>query len=129
MIGKVIVSTFGTGTLNTLFNGRIYPLVVKQTASNDLRAIYEVVNIQTNMSKESDSHIDDIDVRITILGTTYASVMNAIEEVRTSFVRLNGTIETVKVQSCTFESQRDLFSDDDRTYGSQVDLGFRIIRD
>ena len=57
------------------------------------------------------------------------SVKNGIEYVRDAFVRMNGTVQGVKVQSCLFEGQRDLFSDDERTFGSQCDLKFRVSRD
>lgn len=129
MIGKVIKSKFATDSLlNGLFNGRIFPVVGAQTKAKPF-AIYEVVNISTSMSKESDSHIDEIDVRITLVSTSYADTQNGIEYVRDAFVRMNQTIQGVKVQSCMFEGQRDLFSDDERTFGSQCDLKFRVSRD
>ena len=129
MIGKVIKSKFATDSLlNGLFNGRIFPVVGAQTKATPF-AIYEVVNITTSMSKESDSHIDEIDVRITLVSTSYADTQNGIEYVRDAFVRMNETIQGVKVKSCMFEGQRDLFSDDERTFGSQCDLKFRVSRD
>ena len=129
MIGKVIKSKFTSDSdLNTLFGGRVFPVVGAQTKATPF-AIYEVVNISTSMSKESDSHIDDIDVRITLISTRYSDTQNGIEYVRSAFVRMNGTIGGVKVQSCMFEGQRDLFSDDERTFGSQCDLKFRVSRD
>ena len=129
MIGKVIKYKFDNDSaLNTLFGGRVFPLIGAQTKVTPL-AIYEVVNISTSMSKESDSHIDDIDVRITLISTRYSDTQNGIEYVRDAFVRMNGTINGVKVQSCMFEGQRDLFSDDERTFGSQCDLKFRVSRD
>ena len=81
------------------------------------------------MTKESDSNIDEIDVRITLVSTSYSDTQNAVEYVRSAFVRIKGTIEGVKLQSCMFEGQRDLFSDDERTFGSQCDLKFRVSRD
>ena len=129
MIGKVIKYTFDNDSaLNTLFGGRVFPVVGAQSHTTPF-AIYEVVNITTSMTKESDSHIDDIDVRITLISTKYSDTQNAVEYIRSAFVRMNGIIQGVKVQSCMFEGQRDLFSDDERTFGSQVDLQFRISRD
>ena len=129
MIGKVIKSKFTSDSdLNTLFGGRVFPVVGAQTKATPF-AIYEVVNISTSMSKESDSHIDDIDVRITLISTRYSDTQNGIEYVRSAFVRMDETIGGVKVQSCMFEGQRDLFSDDERTFGSQCDLKFRVSRD
>ena len=129
MIGKVIKYKFDNDSaLNTLFGGRVFPVVGAQSNATPF-AIYEVVNISTSMSKESDSHIDDIDVRITLVSTKYSDTQNGIEYVRDAFVRMNGTIQGVKVQSCMFEGQRDLFSDDERTFGSQCDLKFRVSRD
>ena len=129
MIGKVIKYKFDNDSaLNTLFGGRVFPVVGAQSKATPF-AIYEVVNISTSMSKESDSHIDDIDVRITLVSTKYSDTQNGIEYVRDAFVRMNGTIQGVKVQSCMFEGQRDLFSDDEQTFGSQCDLKFRVSRD
>jgi hypothetical protein len=129
MIGKVIKSKFTSDSdLNTLFGGRVFPVVGAQTKVTPF-AIYEVVNISTSMSKESDSHIDELDVRITLISTKYSDTQNGIEYVRSAFVRMNETIQGVDVQSCMFEGQRDLFSDDERTFGSQCDLKFRVARD
>jgi hypothetical protein len=129
MIGKVIKSRFTSDSdLNTLFGGRVFPVIGAQTKATPF-AIYEVVNISTSMSKESDSHIDDIDVRITLISSKYSDTQNGVEYVRSAFVRMNGTFSGVKVQSCMFEGQRDLFSDDERTFGSQCDLKFRVSRD
>jgi len=129
MIGKVIKYKFDNDSaLNTLFGGRVFPVIGAQSKVTPF-AIYEVVNISTSMSKESDSHIDDIDVRITLVSTKYADTQNGIEYVRSAFVRMNGTVQGVEVQSCLFEGQRDLFSDDERTFGSQCDLKFRVSRD
>lgn len=129
MIGKVIKYKFDNDSaLNTLFGGRVFPVVGAQTKVNPF-AIYEVVNISTSMSKESDSHIDEIDVRITLIASKYSDTQNGVDYIRSAFVRMNGTINGVKVQSCMFEGQRDLFSDDERTFGSQCDLKFRVSRD
>ena len=129
MIGKVIKSRFTSDSdLNTIFGGRVFPVIGAQTKATPF-AIYEVVNISTSMSKESDSHIDDIDVRITLISSKYSDTQNGVEYVRSAFVRMNGTFSGVKVQSCMFEGQRDLFSDDERTFGSQCDLKFRVSRD
>lgn len=129
MIGLVIKYKFNNDSaLDGLFNGRIFPVVGAQTKAKPF-AIYEVVNITTSMSKESDSHIDEIDVRITLVSTNYGDTQNGIKYVRNAFVRMNETIQGVKVKSCMFEGQRDLFSDDERTFGSQCDLKFRVSRD
>lgn len=129
MIGKVIKSKFTSDSnLNTLFGGRVFPVVGEQRKQTPF-AVYEVVNITTTMSKESDSHIDEIDVRITAISSKYSDTQNAVESIRSAFVRMDETIEGVNVKSCMFEGQRDLFSDDERTFGSQCDLKFRISRD
>jgi len=129
MIGKVIKYKFDNDSnLNALFSGRVYPLVGKQTATYPF-AIYEIVTNDTTKSKESDSHIDEINVRITNVSQTYSDTQNAVSYIRNAFVRMNETIESVKVQSCSFDGERDLFSDDERTFASQVDLVFRVSRD
>ena len=129
MIGVVIKSKFTIDSnLNTLFCGRVFPVVGEQTKATPF-AVYEVVSISTTMSKESDSHIDEIDVRITMVSTKYSDTQNAVEYIRSAFVRMDETIQGVKVKSCVFDGQRDLFSDDERTFGSQCDLKFRVSRD
>jgi len=129
MIGKAIKYKFeNDSALIGLFGKRIFPVVGAQAQTRPF-AIYEVVNITTSMSKESDSHIDEIDVRITLVSTSYADTQNGIEYVRSAFERMKLYIQGVNVQSCMFEGQRDLFSDDERTFGSQCDLKFRVSRD
>lgn len=129
MIGKVIKSKFGTDSnLNTLFGGRVYPIVGAQTTATPF-AIYEIVVNDTQQSKDSDSHIDELNVRITIVSTSYSDTQNAVSYIRQAFVRMSGTIENVKVQSCSFDGERDLFSDDERTFSSQIDLIFRVSLD
>lgn len=128
MIGKVIKYKFDTDTnLNSLFGGRVFPVIGAQGQTTPF-AIYEVVNVTTSMSKDSDSHIDDVMVRITLISTKYSDVQNAVGYIRTAFVRMNEIIRGVIVQSCKFDGERDLFSEDERTFGSQVDLTFRVIK-
>lgn len=129
MIGKVIKNKFDNdATLSASFGGRVFPVVGSQGKTTPF-AVYEVVNISTSMTKESDSHIDEIDVRLTMIAAKYSEAQQGVEDVRSAFVRMNETIEGVKVKSCQFEGQRDLFSDDERTYGAQCDLKFRVSRD
>jgi len=128
MIGKIIKYKFDTDTnLNSLFGGRVFPVIGAQRQTNPF-AIYEVVNVATAMSKDSDSHIDEVLVRITVVSSKYADVQNGIEYIRTAFVRMNETIRGVVVQSCKYDGERDLFSEDERTFGSQIDLTFRVIK-
>jgi len=129
MIGKVIKSKFGSDSnLNTLFGGRVYPIVGAQTTATPF-AIYEIVVNDSQRSKDSDSHIDELNVRITIVSSSYADTQNGVSYIRDAFVRMNATIENVKVQSCSFDGERDLFSDDERTFSSQIDLIFRVSLD
>ena len=128
MIGKVIKYKFtNDSNLNSLFGGRVFPVIGAQGQTSPF-AIYEVVNVTTAMSKDSDSHVDDVMVRITLISTNYSDVQNAIGYIRTAFVRMNETINGVVVQSCKYYGERDLFSEDERTFGSQVDLTFRVIK-
>lgn len=128
MIGKVIKYKFtNDSNLNSLFGGRVFPVVGAQGQTTPF-AIYEVVNVTTAMSKDSDSHVDDVLVRITLISSNYSDVQNGIGYVRTAFVRMNETINGVVVQSCKYDGERDLFSEDERTFGSQVDLTFRVIK-
>lgn len=129
MIGKVIKSKFGSDSnLNTLFGGRVYPLVGAQTATTPF-ALYEIVVNDSQRSKDSDSHVDELSVRVTIVSTSYSDTQSGVSYIRDAFVRMNETIENVKVQSCSFDGERDLFSDDERTFSSQIDLVFRVALD
>jgi hypothetical protein len=128
MIGKVLKYKFDTDSnLLSLFGGRVFPVVGAQGQTTPF-AIYEVVNVTTSMSKDSDSHIDDVLVRLTMISTKYADVQNGIAYARTAFVRMEETIGGVQVQTCMYEGERDLYSDDERTFGTQIDLTFRVIK-
>lgn len=128
MIGKVIKYIFDNDqSLSSLFEGRVFPVIGAQSQITPF-AIYEVVNVQTSMSKDSDSHVDDVLVRLTLISSSYADVQNGISYVRTAFVRMNQTISGVQVESCKYDGERDLYSDDERTFGTQVDLTFRVIK-
>jgi len=63
-----------------------------------------------------------------LVSTNYSDTANGIEYVRSAFVRMREIVLDVAVQSCKFEGERDLFSDDERYFAKQVDLTFRIIR-
>lgn len=128
MIGKVITSKFKSDTnLVSVFGGRIFPVVGAQ-AQPAPYAIYEVINNSPTRSKDADSHIDSVDVRITLISTNYSDTANGVEYVRSAFVRMREIILDVAVQSCKFDGERDLFSDDERYFAKQVDLTFRIIK-
>ena len=128
MIGKVLKYKFGTDSnLLSLFGGRVFPVVGAQGQTSPF-PMYEVVNVTTSMSKDSDSHIDDVLVRLTMISTKYADVQNGIAYARTAFVRMEETIGGVQVQTCMYEGERDLYSDDERTFGTQIDLTFRVIK-
>lgn len=129
MIGKVIKYKFdNTTTLNNVFGGRIYPLIGAQGKRRPL-AIYDITSIRTEGSKDADSHIDIVNVSITMIGTNYGVLQTAVDNVRSTFVRMNETISGVNVQSCTFETQSEVYNVDEETYGVEVDLSFRIIKD
>ena len=129
MIGKVIKYKFDNDSnLNTLFAGRVFPLVGAQTAQHPF-AIYEIVVNDAQRTKDSDSHLDEISVRITIVSDSYADTQNGVSYIRSAFVRMKETIAGIKVQSCSFDGERDLFSDNERTFSSQVDLEFRVSLD
>jgi hypothetical protein len=67
-------------------------------------------------------------VRITLVSTNYSDTATGVDNVRSAFVRMREIILDVAVQSCKFDGERDLFSDDERFFAKQVDLIFRIIK-
>ena len=87
MSGKVIKSKFTTdANLAALFGGRLFPAVGAQGQTTPY-AIYEVINNSPTRSKDSDSHIDEIDVRITLVSTNYSDTATGVDNVRSAFVR------------------------------------------
>ena len=129
MIGKVIKYKFdNTSALNNVFAGRVYPLIGAQGKRRPF-AIYDITSIRTEGSKDADSHIDIVNVSITMVGTNYGVLQTAVDNVRSTFVRMNETISGVNVQSCTFETKSEVYNVDEETYGVEVDLSFRIIKD
>ena len=111
MIGKVIKYKFdNTSNLNSVFAGRVYPLVGAEG------------------SKDADSYIDIVNIELTLVGDSFSILQTAVENIRTSFVRMKETIEGVIVQSCGFDSQSEIFNVDEETFAVSVDLVFRIVR-
>jgi len=128
MIGKVIKSKFDSdATLNGIFSGKVYPFLAAQGASAPF-AVYEIFRVNPSSTKDADSHLDEVSVRLTLVATTYSVCQDAVEGVRSAFPRMSDTVAGVNVQSCAFDDLRDLYSDGDEFYGVQVDLTFRIVR-
>lgn len=128
MIGKVIKYKFdNTSNLNSVFAGRVYPLVGAQTSARPF-CIYDITSIRAEGSKDADSHIDIVNVELTLVGDNYGTLQTAVENIRTAFVRMKETIEGVNVQSCGFDTQSEAFNVDEETYAVAVDLVFRIVK-
>ena len=128
MIGKVIKYKFdNTASLNSVFAGRVYPLVGAQTSARPF-CIYDLTSLRTEGSKDADSHIDIANVELNLVGDSYSGLQTAVENIRTAFVRMKETVEGVEVQSCGFDSQSEVFNVDEETYTVSVDLVFRIVR-
>jgi hypothetical protein len=128
MIGKVLKYKFdNTSSLNSVFAGRVYPLVGAQTSARPF-CIYDTTSIRTEGSKDADSHIDVVNVELTLVGDNYGVLQTAVENVRTTFVRMKETIAGVNVQSCSFETLTETFNVDEETFAVSVDLSFRVIK-
>jgi len=128
MIGKVIKYKFdNTANLNSVFAGRVYPLVGAQTSARPF-CIYDTTSIRPEGSKDADSHIDIVNVELTLVGDNYGILQTAVENIRTAFVRMKETIEGVNVQSCGFDNQNEVFNVDEETFAVAVDLVFRIVK-
>ena len=128
MIGKVIKNKFGQeGPLNDVFAGRVYPLIGAQTGQKPF-CVYDTTSIRPEGSKDADSHIDIVNVELNLVGNTYSELQTAAENIRTTFVRMKQTIESVNVQSCGFENLTEVFNVDEETYAVSVDLVFRIVK-
>lgn len=128
MIGKVIKNKFdNTSALNNVFGGRVYPVIGAQGGATPF-AVYDTTSVRTEGSKDSDSHIDIVNVSITMVGKGYGTLQTAVDNVRSTFVRMEETISGVNVQSCSFDTQSEVFNVDEETYGVEVDLSFRIIK-
>ena len=128
MIGKVIKYKFdNTSSLNNVFAGRVYPLVGAQTSARPF-CIYDTTRIRPEGSKDADSHIDIVNIELTLIGDNYGTLQAAVENIRTTFVRMKETIEGVNVQSCGFDTQSEVFNVDEETFAVSVDLVFRIVK-
>lgn len=128
MIGLVIKKKFDTtDELNQVFEGRVYPLVGFQEGPRPF-CIYDITSIRAEGSKDADSHIDIVNVELTLVGDSYGTLQTAVENIRTAFVRMKETIEGVNVQSCGFDNQNEVFNVDEETFAVAVDLVFRIVK-
>jgi hypothetical protein len=103
------------------------PLVGAQTSARPF-CIYDTTSIRTEGSKDADSHIDIVNVELTLIGDNYGTLQTAVENIRTTFVRMRETIEGVNVQSCGFDTQSEVFNVDEETFAVSVDLVFRIVK-
>jgi len=128
MIGKVIKYKFdNTSALNDVFGGRVYPIIGAQAGATPF-AVYDTTSIRTEGSKDADSHIDIVNVSITLVGTNYGTLQTAVDEVRSTFVRMEETILGVNVQTCMFDTVSEVYNVDETTFGVEIDLNFRIIK-
>ncbi len=128
MIGKVIKYKFdNTSSLNNVFAGRVYPLVGAQTSARPF-CVYDTSSIRPEGSKDAGSHIDSVNVELTLVGDNYGTLQTAVENIRTTFVRMKETIEGVNVQSCGFDTLSEVFNVDEETFAVSVDLVFRIVK-
>jgi hypothetical protein len=69
-----------------------------------------------------------VNVELNLVGETYSQLQTAVEDIRTTFVRMKETIESVNVQSCGFDNLTEVFNVDEETYAVSVDLVFRIVK-
>ncbi len=128
MIGKVIKYKFdNTASLNSVFAGRVYPLVGAQTSARPF-CVYDLTSLRTEGSKDADSHIDIVNVELNLVGDSYSVLQTAVENIRTAFVRMKETVEGVEVQSCGFDTQSEVYNVDEETYAVSVDFVVRIVR-
>jgi len=128
MIGKVIKYKFdNTSALNDVFGGRVYPVIGAQGGATPF-AVYDTTSIRTEGSKDADSHIDIVNVSITLIGTNYGTLQTAVDDVRSTFVRMEETILGVNVQTCMFDTVSEVYNVDETTFGVEIDLNFRIIK-
>ena len=128
MIGKVIKYKFdNTAALNSVFAGRVYPLIGVQGGATPFVA-YDTTSIRPLGSTDAGSHIDVVSVSIIMVGQNYAQLQAAVDNVRTAFVRMRETIEGAEVQSCEFDSVSEQYNPDEETYAVEVDLVFRVVK-
>lgn len=128
MIGKVIKYKFdNTTALNNVFAGRVYPLIGAQAGLLPF-CVYDTTSIRPEGSKDADSHIDIVNVELTLVGNSYSVLQDAVGNIRTAFVRMKETIAGVEVQSCGFETQSETYNPNEETYAISVDLVFRIVK-
>jgi hypothetical protein len=63
-----------------------------------------------------------------MVGTSYGTLQTAVDNIRSTFVRMDETILGVNVQSCSFDTVSEVFNVDEETYGVEVDLNFRVVK-
>ena len=98
-----------------MFAGRVYPLVGAKSGERPF-CVYDTTSIRPEGSKDADSHIDIVNVELNLVGDTYSQLQTAVENIRTTFVRMKETIEGVNVQSCGFDTQSEVLNVDEETF-------------
>jgi hypothetical protein len=127
--GKVIYGILGaTSAVTTLVSTRIYPHVAPQGTTMPY-VIFSTVQVRPSDSKAVASKLDVYEVELVIYDKNYTSACSIAEAIRTALDQYtNQTVNTIVVQSITFDSGMDMYDDTANVFIIQHNYNMRIAR-
>jgi len=90
--------------------------------------VYSGINIDPIQTKDGVSCLDTTTVDIEIYSEDLSEIEDLGNKVRTALDRVNGTVETVVIQSISFTDGSDGYLDTDRVFYATQSYSFRILK-
>jgi len=127
-IGDVIYNLLSNdGPVSTLVDTNIFPFL----AIEDIPApyiVFESGGVEPTDTKDGVSCLDKEVWDVSMYSETLAEVEDLADKVRTVLDRYSGTVETLVIQSTTFQGEDGAYDDEDRLYIKVQSYSFRIIK-
>lgn len=113
--------------VTAIVSNRIFPQVAKQGAEFPA-IIYSRETAIPENSKDGAGDIDYQRYEIKMYAAQYPVLETLVEAVRAALDFASGTYNGVQVDSCSFITSRDAFSEDQTLYGRLAEYQLRIVK-
>ena len=127
--GKAVYGILSTNTeVTDIVSTRIYPEIAEQEAPVPF-IVYQVQNVSPEDTHDGPSTLDEIRFEFLCYDATYNGAAELGDKVRGALDRVQGTYNTVNVQSVQFNDVDTEIIDEPRRYAQVLTFTFRIARD
>lgn len=127
--GKAVYGILSTNTeVTDIVSTRIYPEIAEQEAPVPF-IVYQVQNVAPEDTHDGPSTLDEIRFEFLCYDATYNGAAELGDKVRGALDRVQGTYNTVNVQSVQFNDVDTEIIDEPRRYAQVLTFTFRIARD